>query len=101
MSGYEQSSLMPTASSFTEVASAQFVVLSTTHLPAQEILMVEKETNRDKALRGEVVVLTDGRLEEMQHQAIACEGYGGVPMFHWHWAAAMNELIAHRAQRKG
>ena len=54
------------------------------------------ESNRDKVLRGEVVVVSDGRLREMQEQAIRLEGIGD-GTYHWHWAAVMNELIARRA----
>ena len=57
--------------------------------------VVEIETNRDMVLRGEAVAVTDGRLKEMQRQAIQFEGIG-VGLFHWHWAAAINELIARR-----
>lgn len=46
------------------------------------------ETNRDKALRGGVVVVTDNRLREMQQQAVHREG----EVYHWHWAAVLNEL---------
>jgi hypothetical protein len=54
------------------------------------------DTNRDKALRGEVVRVSDGRLVEMQLQAIECEGVTANPVYHWHWAAALNELAALR-----
>jgi hypothetical protein len=50
------------------------------------------ETNRDKALRGEVVRVTDSRLKEMQQQAITQEGFGPY-RYHWHWAALVNETI--------
>jgi len=53
------------------------------------------ETNRDKALRGEVVVISEARLREMREQAIRFEGIGD-GTYHWHWAAALNELIALR-----
>jgi hypothetical protein len=52
-------------------------------------------SNRHKALRGEIVNVTKSRLLEMQKQAVDGEGIYG---FHWHWAAALNELIARRAQ---
>jgi len=53
------------------------------------------ETNRDKALRREVVIISEARLREMRDQAIKFEGidFGS---YHWHWAAALNELIALR-----
>lgn len=54
------------------------------------------ETNRDKALRGEVVHVTFARLVDMQRQAIAGEGVG-YEDYHWHWVAVINELIALRA----
>jgi hypothetical protein len=54
------------------------------------------ESNRDKALRGEVVLVTDERLSDMQSQAIALEGVD-CDSYHWHWAAVLNELIARRA----
>jgi len=53
-------------------------------------------TNRDRALRGEVVKVADGRLLEMQRQAVTNEGIAAEPVYHWHWAAAINELIAVR-----
>lgn len=56
------------------------------------------QTNRDKALRGQVVEISPGRLREMQQQAIRWEGIGE-GQFHWHWAAAINELIALRARK--
>jgi len=57
--------------------------------------VVQTETNRDKALRGEVVEVSIGRLLEMREQAIRFEGvWDG--SYHWHWAAALNELIARR-----
>ena len=49
-------------------------------------------TNRDKALAGEVIKVSDKRLEEMQRQAVQFEGIDTGHM-HWHWAAAVNELI--------
>jgi|HubBroStandDraft_4_1064222.scaffolds.fasta_scaffold01735_11 hypothetical protein len=58
---------------------------------------MSEPTNRDKALRGEAVLITDGRLLEMREQAIRFEGVGE-GTYHWHWAAAMNELIARRAE---
>ena len=54
------------------------------------------ETNREKVLRGEVVRVSDGRLVEMQIQAIECEGVTPNPVYHWHWAAVLNELVALR-----
>lgn len=57
-----------------------------------------EETNRDKVLRGEPVPVTDSRLAEMQEQAIAAEGIGLMGPLHWHWASAINELIAARAE---
>lgn len=54
------------------------------------------ETNREKALCGEVVRVSDKRLLEMQEQAIVAEGITDRPVFHWHWAAVVNELIALR-----
>jgi hypothetical protein len=56
-----------------------------------------QETNRDKALRGEVVKVTDGRLLEMQAQTIAREGVSD-NLLHWHWAAVINELIDRRSR---
>jgi hypothetical protein len=56
---------------------------------------MDAETNRDKALRGEVVRVTDSRLKEMQQQAIKQEGFGP-DRYHWHWAALVNEMIALR-----
>lgn len=58
----------------------------TTAAPAGE------PTNRDKALAGEVIKVSDKRLEEMQRQAVQFEGIDTGHM-HWHWAAAVNELI--------
>lgn len=55
----------------------------------------EPESNRDKVLRGEVVLVTIDRLKEMQEQAIRFEGVGSSE-YHWHWAAAINELIGRR-----
>lgn len=52
-------------------------------------------TNREKALLGEVVLVTDSRLVEMQKQVIRGEGVGE-GSYHWHWAAVINELIAKR-----
>ena len=54
------------------------------------------ETNREKALRGEVVRVSDSRLVEMQIQSIECEGVTPTPVYHWHWAAVLNELVALR-----
>ena len=54
-------------------------------------------TPRDRALAGEVVKLTDERLAEMQRIAIDNEGAGTYSM-HWHWAAALNELIVARKE---
>ena len=54
------------------------------------------ETNRDKALRGGIVVVTDARLKEMQEQAVRHEGVTAEPVYHWHWAAVLNELVARR-----
>lgn len=56
------------------------------------------DTSRDMALRGEVVIVTLGRLKEMQQQAIAQEGVTADPVYHWHWAAIVNELIALRRE---
>lgn len=57
------------------------------------------ETNRDKVLRGEAVEVSDGRLREMQEQAIRFEGVPAhLPTYHWHWAAAINELIERRVE---
>ena len=53
--------------------------------------------NRDLALRGEVVIVTKARLLEMQQQAIANEGVTADPVYHWHWAAVVNELLWLRA----
>lgn len=58
--------------------------------------MISTETNRDKALRGEVVRVSESRLVEMQIQAIECEGVTATPVYHWHWAAVLNELVALR-----
>jgi hypothetical protein len=55
------------------------------------------ETNSDKARRGEAVSLTMDRLKQMQHQAIDRMGYCPPEQMHWHWAAAINELIALRS----
>lgn len=55
------------------------------------------DTHRDMALRGEPVILTAARLREMQTQAIQCEGVTGNPVYHWHWAAVINELLWLRA----
>lgn len=55
------------------------------------------DTSRDMALRGEVVIVTLGRLKEMQQQAIAQEGVTADPVYHWHWAAVINELLWLRA----
>jgi hypothetical protein len=54
------------------------------------------ETNREKVLRGEVVRVSDSRLVEMQIQAVECEGVTANPVYHWHWAAVLNELVALR-----
>ena len=54
-------------------------------------------TPRDRALAGEVVKVTDERLAEMQRIAIDNEDAGTYSM-HWHWAAAINELIAARKE---
>ena len=54
-------------------------------------------TPRDRALAGEVVKVTDERLAEMQRIAIANEGVELYSM-HWHWACAINELIAARGE---
>ena len=56
------------------------------------------ETNRDKALRGVAVKVTDGRLQEMRTQAIRNEGIPLETVYHWHWAAALNELVEARAE---
>lgn len=56
----------------------------------------EGDTNRDKALRGEPVQITIPRLVQMRDQAIKFEGFRDTE-YHWHWAAAINELIALRA----
>lgn len=55
--------------------------------------------NMSKALNREPVSLTISRLAEMQEEAIACATYTpGLPQWrHWHWAAAINELIALRS----
>lgn len=50
------------------------------------------ETNREKALRGGIVIVTDARLKEMQTQAVSHEGITSAPVYHWHWAAVLNEL---------
>ena len=51
------------------------------------------------ALRGEPVEITLPRLVEMREQAIAGATYTpGLPgWMHWHWVAALNEVIAKRA----
>jgi len=67
--------------------------MSDAHLPSNH--RNEPETNRDKVLRGEIVLVTTGRLREMQAMAIAREGIGEGD-YHWHWAAVMNELVARR-----
>jgi hypothetical protein len=54
------------------------------------------DTNRDLALRGDVVRVSDRRLKEMQSQAIQFEGFAAEPVYHWHWAAVVNELLALR-----
>ena len=54
------------------------------------------DTHRDMALRGEVVIVTLGRLKEMQQQAVQFEGVTAEPVYHWHWAAVLNELVALR-----
>ena len=54
-------------------------------------------TPRDRALAGEVVKVTDERLAEMQRIAIASEGVE-VYSLHWHWVAAINELIEARKE---
>ncbi len=54
-------------------------------------------TPRDRALAGEVVKVTDERLAEMQRIAIASEGVE-VDSLHWHWVAAINELIEARKE---
>jgi hypothetical protein len=54
------------------------------------------DTNRARALRGEVVRVSEGRLIEMQIQAIQFEGVTAEPVYHWHWAAVLNELVALR-----
>ena len=55
-----------------------------------------EETNREKALRGEVVRVSAGRLREMQSLTVLCEGIAETPVYHWHFAAALNELAALR-----
>jgi hypothetical protein len=50
------------------------------------------ETNREKALRGKVVVVTENRLKEMKVQAVLFEGITANPVYHWHWSAVLNEL---------
>lgn len=55
------------------------------------------QTIRDRALAGEVVKVTDERLAEMQRIAIASEGVE-VYSLHWHWVAAINELIEARKE---
>jgi hypothetical protein len=59
------------------------------------------ETNRDKALRGEAVHVSDRRLQEMRDQAIRHEGVTADPVYHWHWAAIVNELMIRRAADTG
>ena len=54
------------------------------------------KTHRDMVLRGEPVIVTLGRLKEMQEQAIKFEGVGERD-YHWHWAAVVNELLWLRA----
>lgn len=54
------------------------------------------ETNREKALRGEVVRVSAGRLREMQSLTVICEGIAETSVYHWHFAAALNELAALR-----
>ena len=54
------------------------------------------DNNREKVLRGEVVRVSDSRLVEMQIQSIECEGVTPTPVYHWHWAAVLNELVALR-----
>ncbi len=54
------------------------------------------ETQRDKALNGEVVFVTNTRLWEMQGQAARFEGVTATPVYHWHFAAALNELAWRR-----
>lgn len=56
------------------------------------------DTHRDMALRGEVVIVTLKRLKEMQQQAVQFEGVTAEPVYHWHWAAIINELIALRRE---
>jgi hypothetical protein len=63
-------------------------------VPAEELSVAD--TNREKALRGEVVRVSDSRLVEMQIQAIQFEGVTPNPVYHWHWAAVLNELAALR-----
>lgn len=63
---------------------------------AAQVLSSPVETNRDKVLRGEVVKVSDKRLLEMQEQTIFYEGVTDNPVYHWHWAAVINELIALR-----
>ena len=53
-------------------------------------------SNRERALRGEVVRVSDSRLVEMQIQSIEFEGVTAEPVYHWHWAAVLNELVALR-----
>lgn len=53
-------------------------------------------TNRERALGGEVVRVSDDRLIEMQIQSVECEGITPNPVYHWHWAAVLNELAALR-----
>ena len=81
---------------FNAYLTAMQAVKSSSLLARIEDEVSDQDTNRDKALRGEVVKVTDDRLKEMQRQAIAFEGLGD-GHYHWHWAAALNELIAIRA----
>ena len=59
--------------------------------------MSDNMTPRDRALAGEVVKVTDERLAEMQRIAIDNEDAGTYSL-HWHWAAAITELIAARKE---
>ena len=54
-------------------------------------------TPRDRVLAGEVVKLSDARLAQMHRIAIAYEDLE-FPYMHWHWRAAINELIAARKE---
>jgi hypothetical protein len=58
--------------------------------------VADPDTNRAKAMRGEVVRVSDKRLFEMHEQAVMHEGVTANPVYHWHWAAITNELIALR-----